>query len=249
MRIVHAAAHAIIAPADLVLSGMEIDWETVSEIGQGIGALGTVISALALLGVIRSLRLQLRQTQASEEEVVRAMRNDLMIVALENDKYLPLWGYPASLPPKDMALHAYLGMEFSYFETALRNGRLTELELEQVISNIFQLEVGRDFWRNSRVVYLESGDAAALRLARIAERHFRNQTELAAIEASPAGPARPPISADLDFDTVDVAGLLPRRGRRAVLSTCLHLLRVAIWLRVGYGLTGGRIRPPGSAGS
>jgi hypothetical protein len=235
MRIVHEAAHAIFTPTGLHLPAVEIDWGTVSEIGQGVGALGTVISALALLGVVRSLRLQRRQTRASEEEVVRVMRNDLMLVALKNKEYLPLWGLPPSSSTREMALRAYLGMEFSYFETALRNGRMTELELEKTCANIFHIEIVRAFWQDARVVYLESGDASAVTLARIAERHYRNVAELAAIDASPAAPTRP----FLDFDTLDVAGLLPGRRRQRVLSTCLQLMRIAVWLASGAGLRRG----------
>ncbi|MFI5841304.1 DUF6082 family protein [Catenuloplanes sp. NPDC051500] len=220
-----------------------------SEIGQSIGALGTVISALALLGVVRSLQLQRRQTQASEEEVVRVMRNDLMLVALKNREYLPLWGLPPSPSGREMALRAYLGMEFSYFETALRHGRMTELELEKTCANIFHIEIVREFWQDARVVYLESGDESAAILARIAERHYRNAAELAAIEASPAAPVRLRTSPYLDFDTLDVAGLLPARRRQRVFSTCLQLMRIAIWLMSSAGLRRGPLRRPLSGGS
>ncbi len=99
MRIVHEAVNAFVT---------SIDWQTISDIGQAVGALGTVISALALVGVVHSLRLQHRQARASEEEVVRGMRNDLMLVALENEEYLPLWGFPHALSNREMTLHAYL---------------------------------------------------------------------------------------------------------------------------------------------
>ncbi|GAB7050916.1 hypothetical protein JCM9534A_60420 [Catenuloplanes indicus JCM 9534] len=219
-----------------------IDWQTISDIGQAVGALGTVISALALVGVVHSLRLQHRQARASEEEVVRGMRNDLMLVALENEEYLPLWGFPHALSNREMTLHAYLGMEFSYFETALRHGRMTELELERMLARMFQISTVRDFWRESRIVYLESGDQSAGSLARIAERHYRNVVEYAEIESSSSEPATAGDGHRWQFDTLDVAGLLPPRPRRAVLSTCLQLLRVAIWLAVGATVRRGRYR-------
>ncbi|MDR7328165.1 MULTISPECIES: DUF6082 family protein [Catenuloplanes] len=149
----------------------ESGWETIGDIGQTVGAFGTVIAVLALLGAMRSLQLQRRQTHASEEEVLRAMRYNLMILALQHEKYLPLWGFPPSLPQEEMALRAYLGMMFSYFEAGLRNGRMTERELDQSLSNLFHIKVGRDFWHDHRDVYLESGDPSAVRLARIADRH------------------------------------------------------------------------------
>ncbi|MDR7275840.1 DUF6082 family protein [Catenuloplanes atrovinosus] len=251
MRIVREAPVAIVAAVESRITAAEIDLQTIGEIGQAISALGTVISALALLGVMRSLQFQQRQTRASEEEVVRAMRNDLMLVALENPGFLPLWGFRSSLSAGEMTQHAYLGMVFGYFESALRNGRMAELELERMLSNMFRMDVVREFWMEARMVYIESGDASAVSLARIAERHYRNVAELAEIEASPVGPVRPPISADLEFDTLDVAGLLPVPGkrRRRVLSTCLHLLRISIWLATRARVRRDRRRRPSREGS
>jgi hypothetical protein len=143
------------------------DWAALSEIGQAFGAVSALISAVALVGIAASLRLQRQQTKVAQFQLVSGMRTDLINLALEDPRYLAPWGITISHDAQAAKDRAYTSLVFSYVKMAFVVGLLSELELESSARAAFLHSHVRIFWEQARDVYL--ADATSDRAARFAE--------------------------------------------------------------------------------
>jgi uncharacterized membrane protein len=64
--------------------GATSEWERLSFIGQTYGAASAVLSVLALIGVVVTLRVQARETRLAREEARRAAIGDLLRMAMDD---------------------------------------------------------------------------------------------------------------------------------------------------------------------
>lgn len=94
-----------------------MDWRTLSDIGQAFGTVSAVISAVALAGVVNSLRLQRKQTHVSAHDTARSLRMQLVLFAMQNPKYLPIWGFPMQGGQDEASEFAYTSLVFSQLKT------------------------------------------------------------------------------------------------------------------------------------
>jgi hypothetical protein len=144
-----------------------VDWAVLSEIGQAFGTISALISAVALLGITASLRLQRQQTKVAQFQLVSGMRTDLLNLALEDPRYLAPWGITISHDAQAAKDRAYTSLVFSYVKMAFVVGLLSELELESSARAAFLYPRVRTFWEQARDVYL--ADATSDRATRFAE--------------------------------------------------------------------------------
>ncbi len=150
-----------------------MDWRTLSDIGQAFGTVSAVISAVALAGVVNSLRLQRKQTHVSAHDTARSLRMQLVLFAMQNPKYLPIWGFPMQGGQDEASEFAYTSLVFSQLKTSFVLGMLHEAELHDGCGATFRHRGCVDFWRRARNVYLADNTKLGRRFAVIVDRHFR----------------------------------------------------------------------------
>ncbi|MEV0715185.1 DUF6082 family protein [Asanoa sp. NPDC050611] len=122
--------------------------------GDAFGTLSALLSALALLGVWSSIRLQTRQAEVAKFEAVRGIRGQLIQFVFDDPDLLVLWGFDPSGGEEEMREAAYLSLIFSYLKMAYAVGAITDLELISAGPAIFRSSRTRSWWARSRKTYL-----------------------------------------------------------------------------------------------
>jgi hypothetical protein len=194
----------------------EVDWTRLSEIGQAFGIVSVIISAVALVAVSFSLRIQRRQARVAQLEAVVALRIQLLQHAIKKPRYLKIWGFdtPGERAPET----AYISMVFAYLKMAFTLELLTELELRHYCKTAFaEPSVGR-FWKSARHVYLNDASTPKGHLfAHIMDGEFRASLPDLPIQPDTRTGRRPRawVAAGLAL-AVGVAATVAvnRRGRR-----------------------------------
>lgn len=134
----------------------------------------TAISIIALAGVALSLLMQRKQTRISQVQASRTMRLELVKPALDDPELLAAWGYREGTAAAEARLRAYTNLVFAYLLTAFDLGTITEPELRSEMTQKFESDNIRDFWKNSRQAYLEPSFQPRERLfARIVDDAYR----------------------------------------------------------------------------
>lgn len=131
-----------------------VDWAVLSEIGQAFGVISAMISAIALLGIVRSLYLQRQQTNIAQYQAVRGLGTELLQLALREPRYLAPWGIAVADDTKAAQDRAYHILVFAYFKMAFVVGLLREIELEFTTREAFTHQSVRAFWEHARTIYL-----------------------------------------------------------------------------------------------
>lgn len=130
----------------LVLSRIDIDWNRLSVIGQSYTAGATLLSAVALIGVALSLRLQVKQNAIVQGQAVRQFQNDLLQLGMSDPLYSSL------LPPDLGASHdeirrvLYVTQWARYFEFLFLSDELPEDALAAEFRDIFEVDANRKWW-------------------------------------------------------------------------------------------------------
>lgn len=131
-----------------------MDWVRLSYIGQTYGAASAILSALAVGGVSVSLFLQARQARATNIQIVRDYKRELIKMTLENpDLYLPCLR-PISLSDISadaMRQNLYSMLRMSYAQIGYEVGIISEIALRgDFLEGTFRSAVGRESWSHSR---------------------------------------------------------------------------------------------------
>ncbi|GAA1847629.1 DUF6082 family protein [Asanoa iriomotensis] len=159
-------------------------WRFLSDVGQAFGTLSALLSAVALLGVWSSIRLQTRQAEVAKFEAVRGIRGQLIQFAFDEPELLSLWGFDPTDGEENMREAAYLSMIFSFWKMAYAVGAMTDLELVTAGPVIFRSTRTRAWWADARGTYL--ADTASPEVAMFA-RMMDAQYQLARIRHRPTG--------------------------------------------------------------
>ena len=158
------------------ISVMKIaNWPELSSIGQTYGAISALISGIALAGIAISLFLQSRELNLMREQIFRDYHFDLVRFSIENPSFISSWGYApsAGLSLEDIRRVGYTNMIVSFWSSSYLTGHLDESELRRNCSQMFQGEVGRSYWEDSRKGWHESGNSRrSRRFARIVEEEY-----------------------------------------------------------------------------
>jgi hypothetical protein len=163
------AAVGVVASIALFGGSWDLGWGDVGEISEAGGAL---LSGLALVGVAVSLRMQRRQNQITAYEALRSVRGSLLQFAIENPRFLRLWGAGGE-GAEDAA---YVSMIFSYLKMAFALRFLSERELVG-FCRVFSEPAVAGFWAKARDDYLNDASATESRgFARIVDREYQRIT-------------------------------------------------------------------------
>lgn len=127
------------------------DWSLASNIGQSYGLAATVLSALAIFGVIYTVALQRRQNRADRQNDARALHQDLLNSALSNELLLEVWRQPnETVHSSVLAQRIYVNMTVSQWQTLFDLGMLSEDELRLNASALLGTDHGKYYWTVAR---------------------------------------------------------------------------------------------------
>jgi hypothetical protein len=175
------------SPAALELyGGATGEWERLSFIGQTYGAASAVLSVLAVIGVVVTLRLQARETKLAREEARRQAIADLLKMAMDDPDLSECWG-PTGLsdPPKVQRQQIYVNLIVSEWRQSYESKALPERRLRRIANEMFQGEPGRSYWRGARENRLStSGSGAERRFHEILDEEYRHALAAPAAVAS-----------------------------------------------------------------
>jgi hypothetical protein len=217
------------SPAVLELyGGATGEWERLSFIGQTYGAASAVLSVLAVIGVVVTLRLQARETKLAREEARRQAIADLLKMAMDDPDLSECWG-PTGLadPPKVQRQQIYVNLIVSEWRQSYESKALPERRLRRIANEMFQGEPGRSYWRAARENRLStSGSDTERRFHEILDEEYQRALAAPAEEPS-SGDKAPPggqrrgvgrtaaWTAAGGVGAIVTLGLLSRRRRRS----------------------------------
>ena len=156
--------------------GAPAEWERLSFIGQTYGAASAILSVLALIGVVVTLRLQARETKLAREEARRQAIADLLKMAMDDPDLSECWG-PTGLsePLKVQRQQIYLNLIVSEWRQSYESKALPEKRLRAVTYEMFRGEAGRGYWRAAREHRLStSGSRAERRFHEILDEEYQH---------------------------------------------------------------------------
>jgi hypothetical protein len=218
-----------VSPVALGLfEGPTDEWERLSFIGQTYGAATAVLSVLALIGVVVTLRLQARETKLGREEARRAAIGDLLRMAMEDPDLDECWGpVPAGEDAKVRRQQMYVNMIISEWQMSFETKALGETRLRAISREMFEGAAGRRFWSAARDVRIATSETkTARRFHEILDEEYQRALAAPAEEPSsgdkaPQGGQRRGVgrtaawTAAGGVGAIVTLGLLSRRRRRS----------------------------------
>lgn len=204
-----------------VFHGPTDKWERFSFIGQTYGAASAIVSVLALVGIVLTLSYQARETKLAREETRRQAIGDLLKMAMDDPDLDECWGpVPESDDPKTRKQLLYTNMIIAEWSLSFGTRALPEARLRVIANEMFQGQVGRDYWRNAREARLStSASHRERRFHEILDEEYKRAEPPAVTERSIPGPAAPQKAAAKErllWVGVGVAAtLLYRMARRS----------------------------------
>jgi hypothetical protein len=131
------------------------DWAQFSNEGQAYGGIAAVIGMLAIVGVVASLVLQVRESAANRVQMERTFHADLVNRAIDDPDLVECWGVPYGDLTKIKQV-GYVNLILSNWFAMFEVGRNTEAELHELAAAIFMGMPGRDYWPSARSSWMEA---------------------------------------------------------------------------------------------
>lgn len=203
-----------------------------SAIGEAFGTISAALSAIALIGIATSLYFQRQQTQVARIEASRAMRMQLMQLALGRPRYLAAWGFDLSDDSERNSEIAYTSMVFAYLKMSYVLGVLTDFELTGSCRIAFQQDSVVNFWRGGREVYLRDSSSTGRRFARLVDEVY------AAVSLEPRPvPSETPVRPDAGSSN---ARLTLKAFRSTGVAVAIGVSFGLVWRAISTRRTAGR---------
>ena len=121
----------------VVDSILRLQWGRLTEIGQSYTGVAALLSAVALVGVAYSIRLQTQQVEVARSQAVRELQFNLLRMAME-DSSLSVAGLPlADADHAEYRRFVYRTQWIRYFEFSYTTGAVGEAVLRSQLANEF----------------------------------------------------------------------------------------------------------------
>jgi hypothetical protein len=134
-----------------IFHGATGKWERLSFIGQTYGAASAIISVLALVGIVLTLSYQAREAKLAREETRRQAISDLLKMAMDDPDLDECWGpVPPPEDPKTRKQLLYTNMIISEWSLSFETRALPDERLRAIANEMFQGQVGRNYWQSAR---------------------------------------------------------------------------------------------------
>jgi hypothetical protein len=135
----------------LALSVIDVDWSRLSSIGQSFTAGATLISSFALVGVVASLRLQVRQFEIQQGQTIRQFQFDLLQLAMSDPLYASVVPVPLEAPNRDeYRRFVYITQWIRYWEFIYIAGETSSSSAEDELVELFKIPDNRIWWDLAR---------------------------------------------------------------------------------------------------
>jgi hypothetical protein len=140
----------------LLLSNIDVDWNRLSAIGQSYTAGATLLSALALLGIAWSLRLQIKQTDIVQGQATRQFQNDLLQLAMSDPIYASVMPIGRATPSHDEYRKFVFATQWiRYIQYLYLSGSASGESLKPELQDFFNLATSRAWWESTRRYWIE----------------------------------------------------------------------------------------------
>ncbi|GAB3958752.1 hypothetical protein GCM10029978_004340 [Actinoallomurus acanthiterrae] len=153
LLLIAVTAVALIGISPIALGafhGRTDKWERFSFIGQTYGAASAIVSVLALVGIVLTLSYQARETKLAREETRRQAIGDLLKMAMEDPDLDECWGpVPQPDDPRTRKQLLYTNMIIAEWSLSFETRALPEARLRVIANEMFQGQIGRDYWKNA----------------------------------------------------------------------------------------------------
>ncbi|MBE8476298.1 DUF6082 family protein [Streptomyces justiciae] len=166
-------------------------WERLSAVSQTYGALSTLFSAVALIGVGASLAYQARQARVTNDDTQRSAFRELLLVAVADPELLVCVDPPRPDVPADVARQLiFTHVLVMQWHTEYGLGRINDDGLVATLRVHFRGQRAREHWATRAVDWRDYatavGEPRGLR--------FTDLMDAAHAEAAAAGPPVPVAS-------------------------------------------------------
>src|SRR5262245_4224899 len=117
--------------------------------------MSTIISLVALVGVVMSLLLQRRQARTTELQILRMTHLELIRLAIENPE-LVVEHPDSGAAPIESRRMTYVNLQFKHLQYALATHQATADGVRLELRRQFSAEHRRMWWAVARVSYADS---------------------------------------------------------------------------------------------
>jgi Family of unknown function (DUF6082) len=177
-RLLISSAAILIIVAVLVVSpllllalakALHLDWVQLSNIGQSYTGMSAVLSAVAILGVVVSLRLQSQQTMLLRRQTTRQFQFELLQMGMSDPLYASVMQL-SSNPTSDhdsFRRHVYATQWPRYLEFVYLAGEISEADLELTLTEeCFPVLNTRKWWTGVRKSWIIASEEPRFRQIR-----------------------------------------------------------------------------------
>ncbi|WP_371784845.1 DUF6082 family protein [Streptosporangium subroseum] len=181
----------VVALSPLALSRLarfDASWGLLADVGQTYDAAAALLTALALLGIVGSLIVQVRDVHIARMQAHRESHLELVRMLMDDPVYQRAHGFPDSPPhlKDEVRQRVYNNLWMSFWSISFELGTISEGEVRDATSTIFNGEASRIYWKNARAVRARSAKGRQRRFVRIVDEEYR--------EALAAGPPTIPAN-------------------------------------------------------
>lgn len=186
-----------------IASGLSREWSQLSRTGQQFGAISTLISSLALVGIVISLIYQAQAGHTAREQSIRSLQQQLIRMEMEDPNLMTAagapWGLPIPAESQQIREHLYLHMWTLFWSGSYAVGEMTDAATRMMVANeLFNSAAGRRYWANVRDNILNTTAGRYRRFALIVDGEYQKiiarNTPVAdpiRVSGEPAEPAPP----------------------------------------------------------
>jgi hypothetical protein len=112
-----------------------------------LSIIATIVSSVALIGVIAGLILQNRQVRANQIQVMREMHLELMKIGMDNPKLAASIYDDTSA--EDFPRSSFLNFILKFWETGYGLNTLSRKSIEYQATRLFSSEYVRTYWKDA----------------------------------------------------------------------------------------------------
>jgi hypothetical protein len=129
---------------------LTVNWPLLSEVGQTYGAVSAILSGMAILGVVYSLRVQANESVAVRLNTNRQKHFELLRLALDDPMLASVWGDVKSRNMEEFRTGVYANLILGYWQTEYIVGTISKGRLRVLLANFFRREANRQYWSEYR---------------------------------------------------------------------------------------------------
>jgi uncharacterized protein DUF6082 len=122
------------------------DWERLSYVGQTYGAVSALLDAAALVGVVVSVLLQVRETALSRVQAGRSRHFELIQMAMQDPLLMQAF-HSLSDSAEANRLNAYVSLLIQNLQMLWDSRDIEEDELRSNLADLLVTDAGRRYWQ------------------------------------------------------------------------------------------------------